>query len=361
MIQRLIVILFLFPALFVSAQDTISWSSSVILNTVWEKHDSTIPQFRFKATIRIANRREKLGKTQHHHLMAYPGWLKGESSLPDSLAERYKSLAQLYFDCYELEARILQELINLPNALVEDELSISLIRVRNQIAAIGKATNEGQDRKQMSFWKHRLDSCLTATPRMFPPDFRQGLLGMEIDAGPGTVSYNGELGSYFTTKIGWGWGLGTTIGNFTLGYRTLRSFTHAKQDFSVMDFAFSDTNRLQVNQSTWSLGYQVLNTYRWTITPYLGISTFRIINRDQPQGSLFEKSRVSYNAEGGIAGEWRFYHFYQNNGAQFFWKLLLKAGYAKVNYLDEIDGGAFKFQLGIGWTIRSVVNVRYEY
>jgi hypothetical protein len=342
------------------AQDTVNWSSSTVLNAAWPKPPAE-QVFQFRATIEVAQRREKIGGTHYLHFTAIPLWLKSESFIADSLSSRYKPLAQLYFDCYELEARKLQETINLPYADLPVEQDIALIQVRNRVAAIKAATNEGQNREQMEYWRTYMDSCLRETPRLFPPNFEQGKFTVDVDAGPGTVLYSGALTDYFTTKAGWGFGLGMTFRRFSIGYRTIHTFTHAKLGFSVPDFKFSDTNRLQINQATWSFGYQVIDRRRWTVMPYVGMATFRIINRDQPKGSLFEKSRASLNVEAGLTSEWRFYHFHQNNAAQFYWKLLLKVGYARVNYLSAITGGSLKFQVGIGWSIRTIVNTRFEY
>jgi hypothetical protein len=266
----------------------------------------------------------------------------------------------LYFDCYELESRKLQQNINLPNTFIEDELLEADQRVRSEINSLSRYTNEGRDAKQFRYWRHWMDSALMATPRLYPPEWKDGIVEFGLDLGAGIIGYNGALSQTFSTSAGFAYGGSFRIRRFAFDYRTIHCYDHSLQPFGVDDFKFSDTNRIQINQASWGFGWQVVRKTHWSVIPYVGMGTFRVINRDEPKGSLYHKGRVSLNTEAGVMTEWRFNLFYQGNTAQFSWKLLFKAGYAPVNYLKTVEGGALKIQVGIGYTLKSVINTRFE-
>jgi hypothetical protein len=339
--------------------DTVYWTSSAAEDAVWPQPVSPAIPFQFTARIVFANRAEKISGTWHTHFVANACWLRNESFMADSVAERCKPLAQLYFDCYELEARRLQETLNLPHTYYySDELNASAERARAMIASLRTVTNDGRDAKQLAYWRNWMDSSLVATPRLYPPNWEQGQFTFGFDMAGGTVIPAGSMSHYFDPLAGWGYGAGFRVKRFAFDYRMLHTYTSPKLPFSVADFSFSDTNRLQLNQATWSIGIEAIRRERWSVVPYAGLSTFRILNRDINDASLFSKSRVSAGFEGGVFAEWRFFHFYQSNHAQFYWKLLFKGGYETISFLNTVDGGTFKFQLGIGFSLRSVVNTR---
>lgn len=340
--------------------DTLAWASGALLKAGW--HRAELPQvpFQFNGRFEVTIRKERIGQTRHNHLAAYAQWLGGQSFVADSVADRCKPLAQLYFDCYELESRKLQETINLPNVFIEEEVIASEQRVRGRISTLRMMTNDGRYTEQFSYWRKWMDSALVATPRLYPPEWETGNFELGFDVGAGTIAYNGDLSQYFGNMTGWGIGAGFRVKRFAFEYRTIHCNVHSLQAFTIGDFKFSDTNRLLLNQATWSLGMQLIQQPRWAVIPYIGMSTFRVINRDEPKGSLYHKGRVSVNAEAGILTEWRFNAFYQGNQSQFAWKLIFKAGYAPVNYLKTVSGGALKIQIGIGYTLKSVINTRFE-
>lgn len=341
-------------------QDTIRWSADATTTHSWI--DTTVGResFLFIAGIDWDMQRKNYYKTTHSHLVTTAKWLHSESFMNDSLASRYKPLAQLYFDCYELGSRKLQQLINLPSIDVSAEYIQSYQWVSDQIERINEETQFGLNQVAMTRNRQQMDSLLAANPRMFIPNYVAGKIGLVADLGTGVTAINGDLATYFKTLPAFGYGVGLRVKRCAFDYRALHSFSQAKQAFSVADFKFTDTNQLQINQSTWSFGYQLMNQERWSIIPYIGLSTFRVINRDEPKGSLFEKGRASYNFEAGCMAEWRFQQFYQSNTAQIFWKLLFKAGYAPVDYLDKVKGNALKFQIGIGFSVKSIVNVPFD-
>ncbi|MDH4473373.1 MAG: hypothetical protein QE487_12265 [Fluviicola sp.] len=340
--------------------DTVFWSNTAITTSVWPKPDETKQPAQFIAYLDVRLKKDRLDKTIHVHYSVNAKWLRNESFIVDSVKDRYLPLAQLFFDCYELESRKLQERLNTSEALMDLEIPESNKRVNDQIEGLREITNNGFDTLEMRFWRSWMDSSLLATPRTFLPNFESEKWEFGFDIGAGVSMLNGDLSNYFQTLPAFGYEASLGIKRVQFDYSALHSFAKSDLAFAIGDFKFTDSSRLQLNQSGWTIGYQCIKRYKWTVTPYGGLSTFRIINRDEPKGSLYAKGRASYNWEAGVITEWRFLHFYQGNNAQFFWKLRLKVGYAPIYYLYKVRGDAVKIQLGIGFTMKSVRNLPSE-
>lgn len=357
----LALIAFTSTSLFAQKQpDTVQWSPDAMRNNGWPLPNEISRPTQFIAFLDVKLHKERIHKTLHLYYIANPKWIRNESFVADSVKDRYLPLAQLFFDCYELESRKLQERLNTSEALMDVEIPESNIRLNDQIDGLREITNNGIDSMEMRFWRHWMDSALLATPRPFLPNFESGKWEFGFDIGGGVSMLNGDLSNYFQTLPAFGYAASLGIKRVQFDYSALHSFAKSDLAFVIGDFKFTDSNRLQLNQTSWTIGYQFLKHYKWTITPYGGLSTFRIINRDEPEGSLYAKGRTSVNWEAGVITEWRFLHFYQGNNAQFFWKLRLKVGYAPIYYLYKVRGDAVKIQVGIGFTMKSVRNLPRE-
>ncbi|HLP56152.1 MAG TPA: hypothetical protein VK151_14040 [Fluviicola sp.] len=345
---------------FAQQPDTVKWSENAMLTSEWPQPGGSFRSAQFVAFLDVKLTKEETGQTKYIYYTVNAQWLRNESFLADSLKPRYVPLAQLFFDCYELEARKLQDRLNGPFAYADEEVPLSNKRVNEQLDALRQITDDGFDTLEMNYWRLWMDSALQATPRHFASDVVPGHWEFGVDIGAGAAALNGTLSDYFQLLPGFSFGAGVSYNRIQFDYYALRSFAKSDVAFTSGDFKFSDSSRLQLKLSSWTIGVKCLNGYKWTVTPYGGLSAFRITNRDEPEGSLFEKGPVSVNWEAGVTTEWRFNHYFQSNAVQVFWKLRLKTGYAPVNYVYKIPGGAIKVQLGVGFTLKSVRNLPSE-
>lgn len=344
-------------SVFGQTADTVRWTKDVVEKVTWNPSPYPAEPLRFVGCIRIEYRREFIGQTRHTHFAALAKWLRSESLMTDSLAGRYKPLAQLYFDCFELESRILQQTVNVTGIDIGDELMSAEQRVAARMAGIRASTQDGADTAQVAYWRKWMDSTLLVTPRIYLPAWEFGDFELGAQIGGGVVAYNGELSDYFNTLPCWGWGFNVRYRRLAFDVHQLTGYTRSKLPFGVADFAFGDTTRLKVGHTSASIGYQVYRGRKWEIVPYAAFHSLRLANREIPEGSIFAKSRASVSPEAGIIAEWSFYEPMHNNYMRFAWKLMVKAGYtAPIHYLSKIDGGALLVQVGVGWTVRTVVN-----
>lgn len=337
--------------------DSLHWSTNRVEQVGMQLPETPMIPFQFNACLKTTLKKEWIGGTLHAHYVTNAYWLYKQSFASDSLGSRYYALAQLYFDCYEAESRRLQERVNLQPEFLREMKIQSDQRIREQIAAIRVATNDGRDSIQMTFWEKRMDSTLQVTPRLFPPEYEMGNFQLYFDLDGGIAIPGGTIADYFNPNIGWGIGAGFRYKRFVFDYAILHTYPVAKKNFSVADFKFSDTSSLRVSYSSLSVGAELISTERWSVVPLLGIGGFRVINRNEPKGSLYEKGRISLNVVFGLQTEWRFNLLFQSNQAQFFWKLIFKAGYMPIDFLKVVPGNSLNIQLGIGYTLRTVKNV----
>lgn len=361
--MRWLLLLIAFKSAWTHAQqpDTVSWSEKALSGYEWPEPAENPRSAQFVACLDVKLQKVRLDKTRHVHYAVNALWLRSESFLADSVKSRYLPLAQLFFDCYELESRKLQERLNSSDGFPETDIPAANKRVNDQLDALREITNNGFDTAEVNYWREWMDSALFRSPRIFQPQYELGDWEFGFDAGGGAAVINGNLSDYFQVLPALGYGASLNVKRIQFDYYALHSFAKSAMAFATGDFKFTDSNRLQINQTSWTMGIQCIRGYKWSVTPYGGLSIFRIINRDEPEGSLYAKGRASYNWEAGIITEWRFRHFYQSNAVQLFWKLRLKAGYAPINYLYKIPGNAVKIQLGIGFTLKSIKTLPAEF
>jgi len=364
-VKKSLLICWLLLSFTVSSQghDSLIWNSSVLLKTVWlDPPPSPLVLFQFSARIVVKEKVQKFDRTVHRHLYSEAQWIRSESFMADSLENRYRPLAQLYFDCYELEARKVQELINMQNNTVPDPDIALFAMQKAQIAmsTVRTLTNEGKDTVQLRQLRHYMDSALSVTPRTDIPAWEYQHVAIGFDVGPGLSVFSGEMADYFHPLAGWSLGAAFRYRRFMADYRILSGRTHSKKEFYLEDFKFSDTSRLQINQGTLSFGICVIDKPKWTVAPYAAFSTFRIINREEPDGSLYRRGPAFANIEGGLLAEWNFLPFYQNNSSLLSWKMLFKGGYSTADYLHVINGGSLKIQVGIGLTLNAIRTIPFN-
>ena len=358
--MRWLLLLIVFKSSWTFAQqpDTVKWSENALISNEWPKPGDTPRSAQFIAHLDVKLIKDRIDKTRHVRYSVNAQWLRNESFLADSVKSRYLPLAQLFFDCYELESRKLQERLNSSDGFPETDIPESNKRINDQLDALREITNNGFDTAEVNYWREWMDSALLKTPRIFLPQFELGNWEFGFDAGGGAAVIGGNLSNYFQVLPALGYGASLNLKRIQFDYYALHSFAKSDSAFATGDFKFTDSSRLQINQTSWTMGIQCIRGYKWSVTPYGGLSIFRIINRDEPEGSLYSKGSASYNWEAGIITEWRFMQYYQSNAIQLFWKLRLKIGYAPVNYQYKISGNAVKIQMGIGFTLKSIKTLR---
>jgi len=336
--------------------DSVAWTSSVLLKAKWPKPVSQQAPFLFSVEFTLTEKQQKIGRTVHTHFYVEPKWIRSASCMADSLEQICRPLAQLYFDCYELESRRVQETVNVGREPDPAMVTIVKQRADSYVEHIRMATNEGRNAAEMQRMRKLVDSALNATPRIYIPEWTEEKFGIGFDIGAGISSFNGNVANYFGPVAGMALGGGMHFQRVYLDLRMMSGRTHSRQDFYLEDFKFSDTNNLQLRQATLGFGFRLFMHPKWAVVPYLGLTTFRVINRDEPDGSLYRKGPASVNLEGGILAEWKFLPAFQNNNSLFSWKLLFRAAYAQTNYLYSLDGGSLKFQVGIGFNVNEIRN-----
>jgi len=357
--MRLLRVLLVLLPFFGQAQsyDSVAWSHAALSEVYWPKAASPSVPFQFTAVFTLAEKQLKSGRTLHEHFYVEPRWIRSQSFVADSLRDLYLPLAQLYFDWYELEARKAQEVINTARTSGPSIVTGLKERADQYVEHIRTITEEGKNTVEMQKMRQYIDSALNATPRIDVPEWKEERFGLGFDLGSGASAFYGNLQNYFGAVSGYALGGGFHIHPFYLDIRLLAAETQSKLGFTQEDFKFTDSSRLQLRQASLNVGVRLFNHPKWAVVPFLGFTTFRIINRDEPKASLYGKGPASVNLEGGLLAEWRFLPVYQNNQLLFSMKLIFRTSYAITNYLYSIDGSTLKFQIGIGFNVNEIRNI----
>lgn len=336
--------------------DSVAWKSDLLERANWPKAKELSIPFQFSTCITVRYKLQRLNGTSHVHYYCEAQWLRQQSFLAES-AKGTKPLAQLFFDCFELEARKIQETVNVENEFDVLDVKGAEARAKQRVVQINQETEDGQNTARFHYWRSWMDSALSATPRADIPDWENKLFGLGVDVGLGSTLFGGHLGTYFKPIAGFVVGGAIRLSRVYIDMHIMQGNTSARQEFKADDFKFAPSSRLTIKQTCFSLGVDLLKNARWSVMPYGGLCTLHVINHDEPQGSLYRNGPVSFGVEGGMLTEWRFHALYQDNQGLLSWKLRLKTGFSGMNYLKEIRGTMLNIQVGIGFTLNAIRNV----
>lgn len=329
------------------------WEPALLEEEQWPSPVNGSP-YRLEATIRIVRLKQKIAKTHYETQAARAVWLKNESWLADSLYERYAAYSQLLFDCYEYEARRISGQIN---AEGNDSLLLlqgALERAEKLKASLTDYTVEGTDLRRMREMRVWMDSLLSVTPRYDTPGSEAVNSGFFMDAGAGVRFCGGGLADYFGTVAGFSYGVKLRIRRIGIDFNRLIGTTRVLQTKTFEDFKFEQGDWVSLRQNAFSLGYETFRSGRFSCVPFAGVSTFRVNNLEQPDGSLYNRGPVSVNPSAGISVSYFTQPFYQDSHLQYCWYFVLRSQFDAVEYLKELKGNTIRFQLGVGMAFNRI-------
>ncbi len=335
------------PLASIAQEPRYAWTPALLMNENWLRPSEGQSDFAFAADIMIIQQPDRIANTLQFYSCSRAVWLRDQSFMSDSTEGTHRPLAQLYFDCYELEARKisteLQQGQTDPGILASRAHS----RADSLVNTFHLRTRAGADFEQLRLSRQWMDSALQANPRMDFPDHEvPKLFGFGIDIGAGATFFTGSASSYFKPVSGLALGGLFWINRFYFDYHWLNARTIARKGFEMQDFQFTDSTSLRIRQTVAAVGFRVANFNRVRLVPYVSLSLFRVINDNEPKGSLYNKGALSANAGFGLLTEWSVNPYDPRQRS--IWKIVLRTEYTSINYLHMIKGGGVKILLGIG-------------
>lgn len=338
------------PFVSIAQEPLYVWTSVLLMNENWPRPTVEQPDFSFFADIIVVEKSDRVDNNLQFYSCSRAIWLRESSWMADSIEGTHRPLAQLYFDCYELEARKISRELQKggidPNELAHQ----ARLRADSLANHFNSITAAGVDFEQLRLSRLWMDSALQANPRMdFPEKPEKKVLGLGFDIGVGATFFTGEVSSYFKPVSGLSLGGTFRINRLYFDYHWLNTRTIARKEFEMQDFKFTDTTSLRIRQTVAAVGFQVTRFSRLRLVPYVALSLFRVINDNEPKGSLYNKGGLSSNFGIGLLSEWTVNPYDPRERS--FWKIILRTEYTRIDYLHVIQGDGFKVLLGIGIAI----------
>lgn len=343
---------------FVAQNDTLEWNENVCGNQMWLQAP-TGETLLFTGRIAIEKKREHVQKSLQIHYHATAQWLVNESYLLADRKTELTILAQLYFDCYEYQSRLCFQAINREREVdfqVQQAKNDAESKAQIMIAQIKQETENGANAEALEKWRSKLNMMLSITPRITIPDFETERFSLGFDMGYAFTSLNGTVSQLFTSKGGFAYGATLITKRVFIDAHSSTEIVDPKLNYSKKDFYFTDSTRTRLKQVQFVIGWNIVNTKRFSCSPYIGISSFRILNYTEPKGSILRNGPGYLQPIAGVVSEYRFDQVIQTNSVVGYWKVMLKAGLGKVQYGSEYGGMTFLVNLGIGYSLQGIRN-----
>lgn len=280
------------------------------------------------------------------------------------VAEDYKSpdvllYNQIIFNIAELYSRKMQEEINsISGSIYTIRISLDEIlkrfqqqcnsRVENFIAS----TEYGAKTTVVNYWKGQIETELDKETRIEYPPFTisDWGFGFSFDLGYGILTGSGK--NYFSNPGLMAFDFDIQYKSTILFLRGLIGFNSVKQDFLYEDKQWTKGLNSGTAIGDLSVGYPLINSNRFIVTPYAGIGIFEFAVREKSEEYKkhhFTKATVTF----GINCDYIF-----NKKIDFFddffsmgkshWMVRTRLTAAPFNFDNGIEGWSFNLTVGLG-------------
>lgn len=334
--------------------DSIPWSPKVLYMHTWKDSNAAFP-YAFRMKMRVYPHVYNDFDVRYKFQKADVVWLTKQSWMNDSVRDRYLELSQLYFDIAEWKSRTLQEIVNCSDTVPDLVRYRSELSLAKLIDEIGEETRDGADSVLMIKWRNWADSALLAVSHRNFPAWEYGKIQVGIRGFIGMRFFVDPLKTYVGSVLQNGLGMELFIRRFMIGLHGGGGTFVKKGELAVADYSYTDSSRLGIRFLDASVGFSVVQSHRFSVTPCAGLNAFRLVNRDVVKGSFFYKSRISPGWSAGITTQLNFRDFVQNTHARTGLQLWCYTGYSQFDFMKIEKGGSLSVQLGLGFHIKTIV------
>jgi hypothetical protein len=341
-----------FPSL---AQDsTRVWDGSPLQASFLFPKQETGSAYQFDIEIVYKLRKEKIKPTTYSYfacfpqLKAYNSWVSSGES-----AEKQLRFGTVLFDYAEYFSRLMQQDIHSSNNLPATKDKFNK-QMNDAFGALALDTKYGTDTIRIQFWEGYTDSLLQHTPRITFPETFLDKFSMAYGFGGGYIAYNGDLDTYFREPVLFVNTFHFSYKRFNYGFQFAYGNTQkVRNEFYHAKWQFGDTTRLQQIHTQFSLGYDVVKRERISLTPFVGFSSFRLIQKYPtiPEGEPQSPSKLVLFVGGMI--DWGSKPFFKSSHSSFSYGVNTRFLYAPVNYIPAIRGSIFQVSCSLMIFIQS--------
>lgn len=329
---------------FALTQDsTYRWNGTPLQSTQFFPAPAVGNSYQFDIELIYKLTKEKIKPTTYSYYVCYP-ILKSYNSW---ISVGDKSLEQLRFGTIlfayaEYVSRLMQAEIHQSTDFVQTKNRFNK-QMYDAFGSIAVDTKYGTDQIRFEFWEKYTDSLLNVTPRTTIPETTLDHFSMAYGFGAGYTQYHRDLDTYFKEPVLFVNTLHFSYKRFNYGFQFAFGNTQrVKQDFYHAKWQFGDTTRLQQVHTQFSFGYDVIRKERISLTPFIGFSAFRLIQKYPliPEGEPQSTGKLLLYAGGMI--DWGSRPFFKSAYSSFSYGLNTRFLYAPVNYIPAIRGSIFQ-------------------
>lgn len=311
----------------------------------------------FKYDIEYKLKKQRIDKTRHVHFEAVAIFKPEESWIKnDSLQNLRLQYCNVLFDFVEYYARKSEGKANM-HVLISEVKRKTLEELNDAIAVISTETKQGTYKPRIDYWEKHIDSILRITVSNEIPNYHLDKLSMGYYLGASYVSLSGNLGKQFSSPVAFCNGLYFTWNRWMYAYQ-MNVLGNSKPSKAYYDEfnQFGDTARFKLTHHYLFVGYQIVHRPRFSITPFAGFSTLKMIMIDNDINNKKYHDPLKASILVGLGMDFKSKPFYQNNNAMFRYGISLRTGYSPYKYLPKMSGNCLTFSLGISFFMDTVKN-----
>lgn len=330
---------------FVEAQDsTYRWDGTPLQSNQFFLAPANVNLYQFDIELVYKITKEKIKPTTYSYYVCYPilksynSWI----SKGDKLNEHLR-FGTVLFAYAEYVSRLMQAEIHQSGDFVQTKNRFNK-QMNDAFGSIAIDTKYGTDQIRVEFWEKYTDSLLNVTPRITIPETQLDHFSMAYGFGTGYTQYHKDLDLYFKEPVLFVNTFHFSYKRFNYGFQFAFGNTQrVKQDFYHAKWQFGDTTRLQQVHTQFSLGYDVVHRERIKLTPFIGFSAFRLIQKYPviPEGEPQPNGGKLIFFTGGMI-DWGAKPFFKSAYSSFSYGLNTRFLYAPVNYIPAIRGSIFQ-------------------
>lgn len=338
------------------AQDQRYWSDQKLQLADFAGSPNGSQRFQIKYDLVYSRKYQRVDKTIHSHFQVKAIFIPSQSWIVyDSLQAQRLRYLNVVFDFAELYARRFDDEINV-SASFENSKAETIRALNDAVATVASDTKFGADEQRLAFWENHIDSVLRVTYRKEIPNHRYDRLTLGYYWGGAYNYMTGKLGDQFSSPasisngIYLSWKRVMFAGHVTFNGKSKPSvgYYSAKQQFG-------DTARFLMNYSSVFVGYEIIKKPQFLLTPYVGLSTFRMMLIDNP-GKKYYTDPLKGSINLGLGMDFRSQPFFQSNKVQLRYGLTVRASYSPYTYLPKLPGNCLSFMVGLSFYVDAIRN-----
>lgn len=264
---------------------------------------------------------------------------------------------QVIFDIIELHRRKLQvKLDQLPGAYMADiEIRSMLAQCNKVVQLLRYESEQGTDHKVVMEWQLKIAEELSAYAQGGIPAFTKSPFSYGMHLGFGSGFSTGTLGEHLGSTFNFNFGFDFGYNDFTLFLTATLAGGRSKADY-FGELEFLNNQRVNTAIGEAGLGYVILNTPRFRVTPYAGIG-FLEYSKPTVRGSKIYESMINTSFIFGLNSDFKFRKTLSLIPSPMFqakeyveYVIRARLYVAQANFSPDMKGYSINLTLGFGGT-----------